>query len=172
MATHRVGCVLHPGQGACQEIAPNNPEPWCGPCCPSRRSRIKIERSKNWVFVYSINLLPQEWNKLSRFPVLLAGPNFGNDQAITSLLKLSDLVCRGFASTCLSCCWAGAAVGWLPPAPVPGWVWGVGSSTIPAVTEALRVAIDCGRALPCLFCHRIAAAGLVFHFYCMGLFVA
>lgn len=63
-------------------------------------------------------------------------------------------------------------MGWLPPAPVPGWVRGVGSSTILAVTGALRVAIDCSRALPCLFCHCIAAAGLVFHFHCMWLFVA
>lgn len=105
--------MLHPGQGACQKIAPNHPEPWCSPCCPSRRRRINTERSEHWAFVYSINLLPQEWDKLSRFPALLAGLNFGNDQAIASLLKLFDLVCRGFASASLSCCQAGAAVGWL-----------------------------------------------------------
>lgn len=63
-------------------------------------------------------------------------------------------------------------MGWLPPAPVPGWVRGADGSTIPAVTVALRVAIDCSRALPCLFCHCVAVAGLGFHFHCMGLFVA
>ena len=62
-------------------------------------------------------------NKVLRFPAPLAGPDFGNDEAVVILLKLSCLVCWGFSSlpVCFAA-WLVTACG-LAPAWEPGEVW-------------------------------------------------